>query len=103
MSIPCLVTTRFADQVKIRLTSKLIKGISRVIQKLLTYFNGTATFASIIPVVLLLFMNLALNLNDSDSDIGFSRASPQNQIIRFLNNCHYVLLNYTLASQHQDL
>ena len=102
MSIPCLVTTRFADQVKIRLTSKLIKGISRVIQKLLTYFNGTAIFASIIPVVLL-FMNLALNLNDSDSDIGFSRASPQNQIIRFLNNCHYILLNYTLASQHQDL
>ena len=48
-------------------------------------------------------MNLALNLNDSDSDIGFSRASPQNQIIRFLNNCHYILLNYTLASQHQDL
>ena len=34
--------TQFADQVKIRLISKLIKGISRVPQKSLKYFNGTA-------------------------------------------------------------
>ena len=33
--------TQFADQVKRRLTSQLIKGISRVIQKLLKYFNET--------------------------------------------------------------
>ena len=74
----------------------------RVIQKLLKHLNGTAIFASIIPAILVLSTNLALNLNDSDSDIGFSRASLQNWIIRFLNNCHYILLNYILASQHQD-
>ena len=34
--------TQFVDQDKIRLISQLIKGISRVLQKLLQYSNGTA-------------------------------------------------------------
>ena len=59
--------TRFLDQVKSRLISQLINGISRVLQELLKYSNGTAilTFfilleAGVFPVILDLY------LNDSD-------------------------------------
>ena len=37
-----LVITHSLDQVKIKYTSKLINGISKVLQKLLRYLNGTA-------------------------------------------------------------
>ena len=50
-----------------RLTSQLIKGISRVLQKLLRYFNGTiiSTYfslsaAGVFPVIFI------LDLNDSE-------------------------------------
>ena len=56
--------THFADQVTIRLISQLIQGISRVLQKLVKYFNGTAIFAFMIPALLVLSNNLDLNLND---------------------------------------
>ena len=36
-----LVITQVDDHVKMRLTSQLINGISRILQKLLEYFNGT--------------------------------------------------------------
>ena len=36
-----LVITKVDEHIKIRLTSQLIKGISRVLQKLLKYFNET--------------------------------------------------------------
>ena len=36
-----LVKTQVDDHVKKRLTSQLISGISRVLQQLLKYFNGT--------------------------------------------------------------
>ena len=35
------VKTQFSDQVKIKYTSKLMKGMSKVLQKLLQCFNGT--------------------------------------------------------------
>ena len=35
------IRTQLDDHVKIRLTSQLIKGISKVLQKLLKYFSGT--------------------------------------------------------------
>ena len=38
-----LAITQVNDQVKIRLISQLIKGIARVLQKLLKYLNGTTT------------------------------------------------------------
>ena len=41
--------TQFADQVRIRLISQLIKGTSRNFQKLPKYFNGGAIFVFIIP------------------------------------------------------
>ena len=36
-----LVITQVDDHVKMKLTSQLINGISRILQKLLKYFNGT--------------------------------------------------------------
>ena len=50
-----------------RLISQLIKRISKVLQKLLTYFNGTANLAFIILSLLVLCKNIYLNLNDSES------------------------------------
>ena len=59
--------THFLDQVKLRLISKLINGFSRVLQKLLKYFNGTAVLSYFVlpaagdfPVILILY------LKDSD-------------------------------------
>ena len=40
--------THFLDQVKSRLISQLINGISRVVQKLLKYFNRTAILTSFV-------------------------------------------------------
>ena len=88
-----LEMTQFSRQVIIRLISLLIKDISRVLQKLPKYFNGTATSAFIIPAVLVLFENHNLHLNDPDSVItellngGSSLKNWLFQII--LNNYHY--------------
>ena len=56
--------TQFSDQVKIRLIWQLINGISRVLQKLLKYFNGTGIsiffrllLAGVFPVILILDLN----------------------------------------------
>ena len=54
----------FSDQVRLRLTSQLIEVISRVLQKLLEYFNGTAIFAFIIPQLLDLAKTYKSNLNE---------------------------------------
>ena len=40
--------TQVADHVRIRLISQLSKGISKVLQKLLKYFNGTAILTSFV-------------------------------------------------------
>ena len=64
-----LVTTQFDDLVNIRLISQLIDSISRVIQKLLKYFNDTAVSTSFVlpsagvfPVFILI-----LDLNNLES------------------------------------
>ena len=43
-----LVITQVDDHVKIRLTWQLINGISRVLQKMLEYFNGRIISTSFI-------------------------------------------------------
>ena len=63
--------TQLDDQVRIRLISQLIKDISRVLQKSLRYFNGTTISAFTIPQLLALAKNLALNLNELESVMGF--------------------------------
>ena len=59
------IITQFADHVKISLTLQLIKGISRVFQKSLKYFNGTIISTSIIPTSLDWPVTLVLKLNES--------------------------------------
>ena len=45
-------------------------GSSRILQKLLKYFNAAAIFGFTIPALLALSKNFDLNLNDSDSVIA---------------------------------
>ena len=47
-----LIITQFLDPVKISSISQLIKGISRVLQKLLRYFSGTIISTSTLPAIL---------------------------------------------------
>ena len=68
----------FADEVRIRLISQLIKGVSIVLQKLVKHFNDTDIIVFIIPALLILSKNFDLNLNDSDSVITLFGSSPQN-------------------------
>ena len=44
-----LVITHYLDQVKIKDTSQLINGVFNALQKLLSYFNGTAISTSFLP------------------------------------------------------
>ena len=51
-----------------RLTSQLINDISRVVQKLLKYFNGTIISTSfVLPSVEVFPVIFILDLNDSES------------------------------------
>ena len=80
--------TKFAGQVRIRLISQLIKGISRFFQKLLEYFNDTCISTFTVLALLVLFMNLDLDLNDSESVAVFFGSSLQNwyKLLMFLYN-----------------
>ena len=72
-NVPILVKsviTQFTDQVSCRLIPQLIKGISRVLQTLLRYFNGTNISTSfVLPARGLLPVILALMLNYLESFI----------------------------------
>ena len=57
--------TNFSDQVKMKLVSQLIKGISRVLQKLLKYFNCTILSTSFLPLAAVLPVIFCLNLNEA--------------------------------------
>ena len=70
--------TDTADLVRIRPISQLIRDISRVLQKLLKSFDGTVITAPVMPSLLVLFNNLDLSLNASESPIGYLGSSMQN-------------------------
>ena len=56
--------TQVDHQVKMTLISQLIKDLSRVLQKLLKHFNGTATLPSfILPTAEVFFVGFTLDLN----------------------------------------
>ena len=84
-----------------RLISQLINGISKVLQKFHKYFNGTVISTSsvllsggVFPVIFI------LDLNDLESVKFYYLAHLCIIVINFemfLNNYHYILLNYTLA------
>ena len=60
------IIKQFSDQVKISLTSQLIKGISRFHQRFLKYFNGTVTsILSILPLSPVWPVIFYLKLNES--------------------------------------
>ena len=60
--------TQVDDHVKIRLSSQLISGISRVLQKLLKYFNGTAiSTPSLLPSSGVFCVIFTFDFNDSES------------------------------------
>ena len=84
----------------------LIKGISRVLQKLLKDFNGATIFSFIMPFSLVSSKSLAGSLNTLESAMGFFLANLYDIAINlqlFLRNYHCILLNYTSAYQHRDL
>ena len=60
-----LLQNIFADQVRIRLISQLINGISTVLQKLLKCFNGTITLRSFSPLFFIPPAISVLNLNEA--------------------------------------
>ena len=63
-----LVITPVDDHAKMRLTSQLIKGISKVLQNLLKYLNGTIISTSIsLPPAGVFPVSFILDLNDSES------------------------------------
>ena len=62
-----LIITQVDDHVKKRLTSQLITGISRVLQKLFKYFNGTIILTSfVLPPAEVFLVIFTLDLNDSE-------------------------------------
>ena len=62
-----MVITQVVDHVKLRLISQFIVDISRVLQKLLKYFNGTAILTSfVLPLSVFLSIIITLDRNDSE-------------------------------------
>ena len=62
-----MVITQVVDHVKLRLISQFIVDISRVLQKLLKYFNGTAVLTSfVLPLSVFLYIIFTLDSNDSE-------------------------------------
>ena len=49
------VKIQFSDYVKIRFTSQLINCISKILQKLLQYFNDTTIFCVIVVIIIWCF------------------------------------------------
>ena len=56
--------TQFFDHFKSRVASQFINGISRVLQTVVNYFNGTIIFTFAKPALLVLFVIFDLHLND---------------------------------------
>ena len=59
------VINQFSDQRRKRLGSQLINSISRVLQKLLKYFNGTIFWTSSLPSFLVWPAFFCLDLNEA--------------------------------------
>ena len=69
--------TQSADLVTIRLASQLIKGISKVFQKLISYLNDTAIYYRTTITSTCVHFNLHLNSNDLESVLLPSASSLQ--------------------------
>ena len=105
-------STQFLDQFRSRLISQLIKGISKIYQTSLRYFNGAIILTFFLSSLASYFF---FNLNKSVIELATvksvttllsSKAGSSLQCchsyLNFLNNCHCIwLFNYTLALLHQ--
>ena len=90
-----------------RFISQLINDVSRVLQELLKYFNGTTILMAFVssfpvePVIFCLYLNEALlpgHYQDSKRDLKlFDLYSITINFLMFLDNYHHITLNYTLA------
>ena len=58
-----LEDTYFSDQFKMELISQSVKGIPKVLQQLLRYFNGTIISRSFVPTATVLPGTFYLNLH----------------------------------------
>ena len=72
-----LIIKQFAEQVRMSLISQLINGVSRALQKLLRYFNGTLISTCFVPFPVWPVM-FCLNLNEAQllSVSGNSTIAP---------------------------
>ena len=59
--------TQFADQVRIRLISQVIKRILRILQKLLKYFNGKTFSAFFVALPSVWLVILSLKWSESET------------------------------------
>ena len=98
--------THFLDQVKSRVILQLIYGISRVLQKLLRYFNGAVILisfalpsAGVFLVMLILYGMIQIVLYYHLDHLY----NVVTNFLTFLNNYHCILLNYILASLYYIL
>ena len=64
LAIRLSIIKHVADQVKIRLISQLINGISNVLQKVLKYFNGALILTFFVPLFPVLSAFFVLNLSE---------------------------------------
>ena len=81
--------------------SQLINGISRGLQKLLKYFNGTAilsSFALLVAGGFSVILNLYLNELDSTYYHLDHLCNIATNFLMFSNNHYYIQLNYTSSS-----
>ena len=71
-----LVITQFTDQVRAILISKFNKSISRVLQRLLKYFNGAAISTYLVlPSAGFFLVIFTLHLKDSKPVVGLFGSS----------------------------
>ena len=87
--------TGFSDHVTLMLISQLVKVNSRVLQKLLKYFSGTAISTSFVVLSSVVCPEFSLNANDFEFVVEVTRKSLLKVVhlynipINFRINCHY--------------
>ena len=84
---------QFLDQFRSRLISQLIESISRVLQKLLRYFNGTIILTSVLPLSPVLPVTFSFILNKSVVALSALKAVialSASKVSSSLKYCHKV-------------
>ena len=106
-----LEITQLANQVRMRLISQLIYGISRVLQKVLKYLNGTIIWQVFYYHVLLNLLFFVQIRAEHYYRVNYQESHYHSKLIRLysvatnflmlLNNYHYTLIDYTMGLLHR--